>query len=323
MPFRLLALFLLFAISPALADCPGRDLSADPSIKPDWSQFSDEFVNGEGLLWRIEKPNLQPSFLFGTLHLTDLRAIAVAKLTEPYVKGATVLAVELDVTDANAKAQAQSALVQAAQAPDRDVFDGLIEGDDVARVEAMLAQKGVVHDAAHHYDLWLLLLYALWPQCELEKIKHGDPTVDAYLVNFAKAYQVDVVELLTHAEYDRALESIPVADAASELKLIARSDDFIGNSFATYISLYEQKRLGAARAFLESPPLRASEAELRANRTILKLTTLDFNQTLADRSGPLLEKGGAFVAVAAQHLWGKLGLIERIKARGYAVSKVW
>jgi uncharacterized protein len=36
-----------------------------------------------------------------------------------------------------------------------------------------------------------------------------------------------------------------------------------------------------------------------------------------------LASGGAFIAVGALHLTGKDGLIERFRADGYAVTKLW
>lgn len=44
---------------------------------------------------------------------------------------------------------------------------------------------------------------------------------------------------------------------------------------------------------------------------------------MAERAAPLLEKGGAFIAVGALHLPGKEGLIERFRALGYTVAKEW
>jgi uncharacterized protein len=44
---------------------------------------------------------------------------------------------------------------------------------------------------------------------------------------------------------------------------------------------------------------------------------------MAERIAPLLKGGGAFIAVGALHLPGKTGLIERLRAEGYTVTKVW
>ena len=47
------------------------------------------------------------------------------------------------------------------------------------------------------------------------------------------------------------------------------------------------------------------------------------NATMAERAAPLLASGGAFIAVGALHLAGKTGLVERFRAQGYTVTKVW
>jgi uncharacterized protein YbaP (TraB family) len=44
---------------------------------------------------------------------------------------------------------------------------------------------------------------------------------------------------------------------------------------------------------------------------------------MAERAAPPLASGGAFIAVGALHLAGKTGLIERFRADGYTVTKVW
>ena len=44
---------------------------------------------------------------------------------------------------------------------------------------------------------------------------------------------------------------------------------------------------------------------------------------MVERAEPLLARGGAFIAVGALHLSGKEGLVERLRAAGYRVTKVW
>ena len=54
---RLLPLVFLcwLAATPAFATaCGGVDLTADPSVKPDFAAHADDLVNADGLLWRIE-----------------------------------------------------------------------------------------------------------------------------------------------------------------------------------------------------------------------------------------------------------------------------
>ena len=51
--------------------CHGHALSDSPDVKPDLAAHADELMNGEGLLWRVEKPGLAPSYLYGTIHSTN------------------------------------------------------------------------------------------------------------------------------------------------------------------------------------------------------------------------------------------------------------
>ena len=44
---------------------------------------------------------------------------------------------------------------------------------------------------------------------------------------------------------------------------------------------------------------------------------------MAERTAPLISAGGAFIAVGALHLSGKDGLVERVRAAGYEVTKVF
>ena len=49
----------------------------------------------------------------------------------------------------------------------------------------------------------------------------------------------------------------------------------------------------------------------------------DRNARMAERAGRWLEAGGAFIAVGALHLPGEQGLLERLRAQGYAVEKIY
>jgi uncharacterized protein YbaP (TraB family) len=69
------------------------------------------------------------------------------------------------------------------------------------------------------------------------------------------------------------------------------------------------------------PELTAEERA--AERAFDDLLLIGRNETMAERSAPLLAKGGAFIAVGALHLPGKGGLIARFRALGYRVVNVW
>ena len=107
--------------------CQGRDLSDNPDVKPDFAAHADELVNGEGLLWRIDKPGLAPSYLFGTIHSTNAAAVALAREAAAYIDGAKAVATELGgPSTPQQKIDLGAGMLRAALSPEEDTFAGAL-----------------------------------------------------------------------------------------------------------------------------------------------------------------------------------------------------
>jgi len=322
---RCVSLALLLLAAPASAqtpDCGGVDLSADPSIKPDWGSHADDLVNGEGLLWRIEKPGVAPSYLYGTMHSTNAGPMRLAREAAPYAEKATAVATELGDFDSAKKIEIGATMLREALAPDGDTWAGQIEGDDVGRVEAMLVEKGTPKEMAHHLKLWMLAVSASLPKCEIEGEAKGLPEVDQSFAEIAAAHRTPVTALESIDEQMSVISSIPAPLAAAMLKTAARGGAFADGGYATLLSLYVQKKPSAALAVLDAAP-GVSDEERKVEAELTERLLADRNDVMAARAAPLLEKGGAFIAVGALHLSGKRGLIEILRAKGWKVANVW
>src|ERR1700722_8128602 len=148
--FWLVALaFMLAAPGPvpgsAAADAPvchGHDLSDNPEVKPDLAAHADEQVNGEGLLWRVEKPGLAPSYLYGTIHSTNAAAISLAGEAIAYLDGAKVVATELGAPmDAAAKAELGAGMLRVALSPKEDTLAGALSTQALGVIDAFLSAR--------------------------------------------------------------------------------------------------------------------------------------------------------------------------------------
>jgi uncharacterized protein YbaP (TraB family) len=318
-----LAFIWLVAASPAFATaCGGVDLTADPSIKPDFAAHADDMVNSDGLLWRIEKPGVAPSYLYGTIHSTQPAPMQYAHDAASYAEKATIVATELGALDEKVKRELGAQMLQRSLSPDADTWAGRLEGDDAARVETMLKAKGVASEMAHHLKLWMLVISLALPACETEAQAKGLPMVDEFLANDATAHKIPVVGLESVDEQMNVIASLPEDVAAMQLRIAARDPAYSDGAYATLLSLYVQKRPAAVLAYLDLAS-RLSVAERKSGDEMTKLLLGDRNRTMAKRAQPLLDKGGAFIAVGALHLSGKGGLIELLRAKGYGIAKVW
>jgi hypothetical protein len=324
----LVALGFALAAPPAAADeppaaCVGRDLAQGVDLSQARLKRADELVNSEGLLWRIERQGLAPSYLFGAIHSTDEGAVAIARQAADLIAAAKVVATELGGPfDAVDQANLAAAALAKAVAPDVDTFAPALTGPKAVEVEDFLARRGFPKEMAHHLQLWFLAAAAALPICEAMRVQQGLPEVDQVIASAGKARGLPVVGLETAAEQFDTMAGAPPAITAALLAAAARSPELDQDSFATMLRLYREKRPTEMLAVADVTPGLTADERAAAD-AFDHLLLVGRNATMATRAAPLLAAGGAFIAVGALHLSGKNGLIERFRAMGYRVVDVW
>jgi len=324
----LLAALACALIGPAFAEdaappCVGRDLERGADLREARLKRADDLVNGVGLLWRIEREGLAPSYLFGTIHSTDEGAVAIARQAAEYMSSARVVATELggpfdDVDKADIAAAALAKAIAAAI----DTFSPALTGAPAAAVEDYLARRGFAKEMAHHLRLWFLAAATALPTCEAARAQSDRPEVDQVIADAGKARGLRVEGLETSAEQLEAIAAAPPALAATLLEASARAPTLEDDSYATLLRLYREKRPADMLAIADAIPELTPE-ERAAEDAFDRLLLVGRNAVMAQRAGTLLAAGGAFIAVGALHLSGRDGLIERFRAMGYRVVDVW
>lgn len=326
----ILAAFGLAFGSHALAEdagaprpCVGRDLAEGADLRQARLARADDLVDAEGLLWRVERDGLAPSYLFGTIHSTDERAVALARKAAEFVGAAKVVATELggpfDAVDQGAMA---ATMFARAIARDEDTFAPALTGEAAASVEAYLAGRGLPRELAHHLELWFLAAAAALPACEAARAQLGLPEVDQVIALAGKERGRAVVALESAAEQLDALAAAPPRLSATILAASARAPELDDDAYATLLRLYYDKRPADMLAVADVMP-GLTPAERAAEDEFTRLLLVGRNEVMAARAAPLLAAGGAFIAVGALHLSGKNGLIERFRAMGYRVVDIW
>jgi uncharacterized protein len=321
-----LGLFCCFAPPAAAVQAPpvchGKDLTEIAGLAAAKAKRADDLINADGVFWRIDKPGLGPSYLYGTIHSTDDSALALARRATERIGGAKVVATELGgPLDAAAKANAGAAMLGRALDREHDTFEGAPPADRAA-IEKLLAAQGYPSEFAHHLKLWFLAVLTAIPQCEAERQALDLPEVDQLIAQSAEAYGVKVVGLETVGEQLDAISAMRPHVAAVLLALAARDPGLNDDVYATMLRLYRESR--PAEILPISDALGdMSEDERAAEDEFTRLLVVGRNATMAERIAPLLKGGGAFIAVGALHLPGKGGLIQRLRAQGYTVTRVW
>jgi len=321
--------FLIGALTLSLAHaeppkpCQGSDLTQVEGLAAAEAARADDLVNGDGLLWRIEKPGLAPSYLFGTIHSTDESALEVARRAAQSINGSKIVATELGgPIDTIEKANITAATLAKALDRDHDTFEGAIAPEDRQKIEKLISSLGYPAEFAHHLKPWFLAILTALPKCEAERETLNQPEVDQFLAETARDSGVKVIGLETAEEQLAAIANMRPEVAATLLTLTARDPGLNDNLYATMLRLYRESR--PAEILAVSDALGGLSDTERAAQDEFMLALLQArNATMAERAAPLLASGGAFIAVGALHLAGKTGLVERFRAQGYTVTKVW
>ena len=301
--------------------CVGRDLAEGVDLKPALARRADDLANGEGLLWRVDRDGLAPSYLYGTMHSSDADAVALANKAARLIAGAKVVATELGALDPVDKAAMAGDMFAQALDRETDTFDGALSAETGQKVDAYLSKKGFPPAFTHHLKLWFLAVMTSLPECETQRAKLKLPIVDEILAAEGKARGLGVVALESAKEQIDIIARLPPDLSATILAQNTRDPDLGNDAFATMLRLYREKRPAEIFAIVDSLP-GFTQTDRSAQDRFMQLM-LGRNATMAERAAPLLAAGGAFIAVGALHLAGKQGLVERFREAGYGVSKVW
>jgi uncharacterized protein len=317
------ALTLSLAHADPPKPCQGSDLTRVEGLAAAESARADDLVNGDGLLWRIEKPGLAASYLFGTIHSTDESALEVARRAAQSINGAKIVATELGgPIDVVEKAKISAAMLASALDRDHDTFEGAIAPGDREKVEKFIAGLGYPAEFAHHLKPWFLAILTGLPKCEAERESLNLPEVDQFLAETARDLGVKVIGLETAEEQLAAIANMRPQVAATLLTLTARDPGLNDDLDTTMLRLYRESRPAEIVAIADALG-GLNESERKAQDEFMRALLQDRNAIMAERVAPLLASGGAFIAVGALHLAGKYGLVERFRADGYTVTKVW
>jgi len=328
----LLAAFLIGAglVQPAAAQdttCNGRSLLEDfqretPALYEEALTEFEAIPNSSGLLWRVQRPNLEPSWLFGTMHVADPAITELRPTVAAAFAGADTLVIEsIEVVDPEFTAEFAQEILAVARLPEGETFDTGFSEEQKTELAEMTAAHGLPYFMARRMKPWFLSVMLSLPPCASLPTLQGEPVLDQKLFLDATAAGKEVVGLESLAEQLEALTSLEaVMDETALLEILAVGMQGIEDWYATLVHLYTEEMV----TFLV--PLLDRSSEFTAMATAMEdvETTLVTarNLRMHERLLPVIASGDVFVGVGALHLSGEDGLVELLRKSGYVVTRI-
>lgn len=318
--------------APAAADggasCGGHDLltemaKKDPAKLASIRREAAATPNGTSRFWKVEKDGAEPSWLYGTMHVTDPRVLDLpAKAADALRQAGTVVIETADILDP-AKAQAEIL-----SKPELTMFtDGRTLADflspaDLALLKAGLQKRGLSFQLVAHMKPWMLASLVAVPTCEASRKEAGDDILDKKIAEDAKAAGKTVEGLETLDEQLQAMADLPMAFHVRGLIETLELGQLMDDVTATMTDLYLKGKIGTIIPMMQAVSPKEDKADAAGYAAFQARIITDRNAVMAKRAAPIIDRGNAFIAVGALHLPGTQGVVARLRKAGYTVTAV-
>lgn len=267
---------------------------------------------GRGLLWRIERPGIAPSHLFGTVHLDDPRLLDFRPAVRTALHDAEVM-----LTEFLADAQSASTFQRAMHLEGAETLRAVAGEAVFERAAALLASRyGMPPRVVDRLKPWAAYLALSRPM----RPARGE-IVDAALRRLAEDRALEIAPLESIEAQIAAMDAVPRASQVALLDRLTRHHDAAMADVERLVDLYLTEDLAGMRRQQERAVGR--EPALRsALNDFLEQVLWRRNDHMLDRLRPRIAAGGAFAAMGALHLEGRRGLPARLAREGWTLRPV-
>jgi uncharacterized protein YbaP (TraB family) len=267
-----------------------------------------------GRLWRIETPAGAVSHLFGTMHSSHpaLTQGLPRSVLDAFAASRT-LALEVNLLRADI-----GPFVRAMTLPADTSLTEVVGPELAGEIKRALGQLGLPARAVERMTPWAVSLSLTTSREESVRRKVGMKPLDLYLQLGAERAGLRVVALESLEEQLSVFTDMPMELQAAMLEASLSSRGLMALAMEDLLALYLDGDLDGLYANYVESTLGTDPGFFGYfNDAIL----VRRNRTMLERALPLLEEGGAFIAVGALHLAGPDSLLAMLRQAGYAVSR--
>lgn len=277
--------------------------------------------NDGAVLWRIERDGKPPSYLFGTIHLTDERITRLSKAVNSAIASSRVVALEVTDVSPIATAQAIGAASDLVLFDNGDRLDQMLSPEAFAQVERRLEDAKLPSAMAHLYKPWVVSMILAVGPCERKRVADGHRVLDMVVSARAQELKIPVIGLETLQAQLEAAAAVPMDEQVQILRASLVHANRADDLRETLIRLYLDRQIGAVMPLQMYVAAKSGEVTDGLAGVREELITKR-NRLMRTRALPLLAEGGAFIAVGAVHLVGEDGLVQLLRDAGYRLVPV-
>ena len=306
-----------FAIAPMVALLATASAGA---VAPPTENQPESVPYGEGLLWKIEREGLTPSYLFGTIHVSYEEIVNLPEAVKTVFDKADSASFEIEMDD-----ESRGRAARVAYYYDWKSLDVDLGPDLYANVIDVAEAYGMTTHHVRKLKPWTLMLILSSPPGVYISREPGEMILDSWLENEAQKQKKKVYGLETIEEHYGVFADLPLKTQLEVIRAMIQQDRIeLRAALSTFhedmIQLYLDRNPGAMLDMVE-PGDETLSPEI--NALIEDRILTQRNHLMVKRMEARLKEGNAFVAVGCAHLPGEEGMVNLLVQQGYKVSRVY
>ncbi len=293
-------------LSVSLAGYAERVQAAEAKAAKTQARFS------RGLLWRVSKPGVAASHIFGTIHIADPRVLLIPDPVLQALAQAKSYAMEIQFNPA-----VEARFFEAAQFDDGRRLEPLIGAEAYAQVQTNLRLREVPQEIIARLKPWAALANLTVTPEDYDRF-----TLDQKLYALARARRLRTFGLESIEEQIAVFDGIPLDTQVALLKHgLAEREYFVGLIEPT-IQAWLKRDLAALRALQGRTATRFPQMA-EHYRALTRHIVDNRSVVMAHRLFMPLREGSVFVAIGVDHLYGEKGVLRLLQKQGYRVTRVY
>ena len=301
----LLAALLLLCSWLATAEPATSDDCRPLQITPQETGQSLAYANA--VLWKVSRDGQHPSYIFGTIHVSDPEIAAL-----PAPVSAALNSARMFVMEALPDPEESRKLSRMMYFDNGKGLRDYLDEDLFKRTATILDDYRISPDSVAFMKPWAAFIIMSYPLGE------GMP-LDMQLLDSARRNGMDTRGLETLSEQGQVFSAM---DLKSQVRLLLDTVcnyETVSAEFEIMKSLYLQRDLQALYIYNKKNSFTADQLYADLFKSLLT----DRNVVMVERMQPALAGGNAFIAIGAMHLPGADGVLSLLARQGYTITAVY
>ena len=276
-------------------------------IQPAGERPSSSLPYSDALLWKLERGDVEPSYLFGTIHVSDEKIIDLPAPVRQALQNTGHFVMEA-LPDPNESFK----LTQMMLFDDDRLLTDFIDAELFDKTRNILLGYQLPSDLVLALKPWAAFMLMNYPA------EQGIP-LDLHLHNIALQNGITVTGLETLTEQGSLFSDMAMESQIRLLLDTVCNYEMVESDFEVMKTLYLQRDLQGLHEF----SFKYSVADEAVYRDLVRRVLTDRNRSMVDRMGTILEQGNAFIAIGALHLPGEDGVLSLLAQQGFTITSIY